>query len=174
LFILLVLAHREFTLNDFENNLISFKNVIYSASKENVKRIVYVSSVSMFEGHNAKISKDSIPSPATISSNYKLKSELLLKDLSKSLKIEFVIIRSPLVYGEGVKANFASLMRAGWKGFCPLPFRAINKNKRSLVSLYNLVDLIEVCIDHPKAVNQVFLVSDDNDLSTSQMVTLMA
>lgn len=167
------LAHREFTLNDFENNLISFKNVIYSASKENVKRIVYVSSVSMFEGHNAKISKDSIPSPATISSNYKLKSELLLKDLSKSLKIEFVIIRSPLVYGEGVKANFASLMRLVGKGL-PLPFRAINKNKRSLVSLYNLVDLIEVCIDHPKAVNQVFLVSDDNDLSTSQMVTLMA
>lgn len=84
-----------------------------------------------------------------------------------------VIIRPPLVYGKGVKANFASLMKLVGKGF-PLPFRAINQNKRSLVFVYNLVDLIKVCIDHPKAANQVFLVSDDNDLSTAQMVALMA
>ena len=56
----------------------------------------------------------------------------------------------------------------------PLPFRALNNNKRSLVSVYNLVDLIKVCIEHPKATNQVFLVSDDNDISTSDMVALMA
>ena len=87
--------------------------------------------------------------------------------------MEIVIIRPPLVYGEGVKANFASLMRLVNKGF-PLPFRSINKNKRSLVSVYNLVDLIKVCTGHPNAANQVFLVSDDHDLSTAEMVQLMA
>jgi UDP-glucose 4-epimerase len=86
--------------------------------------------------------------------------------------MEIVIIRPPLVYGEGVKANFASLMKLVGKGF-PLPFHSIIHNKRSLVSVYNLVDLIKVCIDHPLAVNQVFLVLDDNDLSTSQIVALM-
>ncbi|ELP3387595.1 UDP-glucose 4-epimerase, partial [Vibrio cholerae] len=78
-----------------------------------------------------------------------------------------------LVYGPGVKANFASLMNLVSKGI-PLPFGCITKNKRSLVSVDNLVDLIITCIDHPKAANQVFLVSDDHDVSTSEMVREMA
>ena len=87
--------------------------------------------------------------------------------------MEIVIIRPPLVYGEGVKANFASLLNLVGKGF-PLPFRMLKNNKRSLVSVYNLVDLIKVCIEHPNAVNQIFLVSDDHDLSTAEIVALMA
>jgi len=76
--------------------------------------------------------------------------------LGKGTGLEIVIIRPALVYGEGVKANFSALM--GLEGKCfPLPFRAINKNKRSLVSVYNLVDLIKVCNEHPKAANQIFL-----------------
>lgn len=168
------LAHKKFTSEEYEDNYISFKNVIYSAAKANVKRIVYVSSISIFEGcRSPKISNDLDPSPISTSSNYKYKSELLLRELARSEGVEFVIIRPPLVYGEGVKANFASLMRLVGKGL-PLPFRAINQNKRSLVSVYNLVDLIKVCIDHPNAANQVFLVSDDDDMSTSRMVALMA
>ena len=79
----------------------------------------------------------------------------------------------PLVYGEGVKANFAALMNIVGKGL-PLPFRGINSNKRSLISVYNLVDLIKVCIEHPNASNHIFLASDDYDLSTAEITALMA
>jgi len=83
-----------------------------------------------------------------------------------------VIIRPPLVYGPGVKANFLAMMRWLNKGV-PLPFGAIN-NKRSLVALDNLVDLIATCIDHPAAANQTFLVSDGEDLSTTELLQRMA
>lgn len=83
-----------------------------------------------------------------------------------------VIIRPVLVYGPGVKANFLSMMRWLNKGV-PLPFGAIY-NKRSLVALDNLVDLIVTCIDHPAAANQAFLVSDGEDLSTTELLSKMA
>lgn len=85
--------------------------------------------------------------------------------------MEVVIIRPPLVYGPGVKANFAAMMNLARKNL-PLPLGAIN-NKRSLVALDNLVDLIVTCIDHPKAANQTFLVSDDHDVSTTELLTMM-
>ncbi len=103
----------------------------------------------------------------------KYEAEQQLLELGKETGMEIVIIRPPLVYGKGVKANFYSLMELVDKGF-PLPFRSIKNNKRSLVSVYNLVDLIKVCIEHPKAANQVFLASDDHDLSTAEIVALMA
>lgn len=104
-------------------------------------------------------------------SKFEAEKQLLL--LGKETGMEIVIIRPPLVYGQGVKANFASLMSVVGKGV-PLPFRSIYSNKRSLVSVYNLVDLIKVCIDNPKAANQIFLVSDDEDLSTARIIELMA
>jgi len=79
-----------------------------------------------------------------------------------------VIIRPPLVYGPGVKGNFASVIRVIKKGF-PLPLGAVN-NKRSFVALDNLVDLIITCIDHPAAANQVFLAGDGEDLSTTELL----
>lgn len=85
--------------------------------------------------------------------------------------MEVVIIRPVLVYGAGVKANFRSMMNWLNKGV-PLPLGAI-KNKRSLVSLDNLVDLIVTCIDHSAAANQTFLVSDGEDLSTTEMLRRM-
>ena len=83
--------------------------------------------------------------------------------------MEVVIIRPPLIYGPGVKANFKSMLHFVKRGI-PLPFGIIN-NKRSFVYLGNLISLIIRCIDHPKAVNQVFLVSDGEDLSTTQLLT---
>ncbi|MCG3722789.1 UDP-glucose 4-epimerase family protein [Vibrio cincinnatiensis] len=103
----------------------------------------------------------------------KSEAELQLMELAKDSGMEVVIIRPTLVYGPGVKANFASLMGLVAKGI-PLPFGCINRNQRSLVSVDNLVDLIVTCIAHPKAANQVFLVSDDHDVSTSEMVREMA
>ena len=86
--------------------------------------------------------------------------------------LEVVIIRPPLVYGPGVKGNFLSLL--GWlKSHIPLPLGAIH-NLRSLISIDNLVDLIIICIKHPAAANQTFLVSDDEDLSTTELLRRMS
>ncbi len=82
--------------------------------------------------------------------------------------MDVVIIRPPLVYGPGVKANFASMLKAVKRGF-PLPLGAID-NKRSFVYMGNLVSLFVRCIDHPSAANQVFLVSDGQDLSTTELL----
>jgi nucleoside-diphosphate-sugar epimerase len=86
--------------------------------------------------------------------------------------MEVVIIRPPLVYGPGVKANFLSMMQWLNKGL-PLPLGAID-NRRSLVAIGNLVDLIVTCIEHPAAANQTFLVSDGKDLSTTQLLRHLA
>lgn len=82
--------------------------------------------------------------------------------------MELVIIRPPLVYGPGVKGNFASMIKLVAKGL-PLPLGAVH-NQRSLVALDNLVDLIITCIDHPAAANQVFLAGDGQDLSTTELL----
>ncbi|QUX90619.1 UDP-glucose 4-epimerase [Marinomonas sp. A3A] len=151
-------------------------NLARQAAEAGVKRFIFLSSIKV-NGESTSgrqpFSAFDVRSPEDPYSQSKSEAEEQLLALGKETGMEIVIIRPPLVYGEGVKANFASLMKLVGKGF-PLPFRAINQNKRSLVSVYNLVDLIKVCIDHPKAANQVFLVSDDNDLSTAQMVALMA
>mgnify|MGYP005990122695 CR=1 FL=1 len=98
----------------------------------------------------------------------KYEAEQGLRELAVQTGMEVVIIRPPLVYGPGVKANFLSMMRWLHKGI-PLPLGAIH-NQRSLVALDNLVDLITTCIDHPAAANQAFLVSDGEDLSTSALL----
>ena len=99
------------------------------------------------------------------------KAELGLRQLATETGMEVVIIRPPLVYGPGVKANFQSMMRWLQRGI-PLPFGAID-NKRSLVALDNLVDLIITCVDHPAAANQTFLAADGEDLSTTELLRRM-
>ncbi|MDX5991173.1 UDP-glucose 4-epimerase family protein [Ectopseudomonas alcaliphila] len=98
----------------------------------------------------------------------KLEAEQGLMKLAGETGLEVVIIRPPLVYGPGVKGNFASLIKLMSKGL-PLPLGAID-NKRSLVGIDNLVDLIIRCIDHPAAANQVFLAGDGEDLSTTELL----
>lgn len=178
-------AARVHVMNDYSvDPLAEFKavntqgtfNLANQAAQAGVKRFIFLSSIKV----NGESTTDKLSFKATdlyapedpygIS---KAEAEQQLLELGKQTGMEIVIIRPPLVYGEGVKANFASLMRLVTKGL-PLPFRLIKNNKRSLVSVYNLVDLIKVCIDHPNAANQVFLASDDHDLSTAEMVALMA
>lgn len=164
-------------LNEFRAvNTQGTLNLAKQAAESGVKRFIFLSSIKV----NGQSTSDKAPFTASNNSTpkdpygiSKAEAEQQLLELGKKTGMEIVIIRPPLVYGEGVKANFASLLRFVGKGL-PLPFRAISNNKRSLISVYNLVDLIKVCIEHPKAVNQVFLASDDNDLSTSEMVALMA
>ncbi|HWX29155.1 MAG TPA: SDR family oxidoreductase [Steroidobacteraceae bacterium] len=102
----------------------------------------------------------------------KFEAELGLKQISAASGLEIVIIRPPLVYGPGVKANFLSMMTWLYKG-TPLPFGATTHNRRSLVALDNLVDLISTCVEHPAARNQTLLVSDGEDLSTAELLRRM-
>lgn len=151
-------------------------NLARQAAEAGAKRFIFVSSIKVngecTTTKQAFTAQDK-PRPEDPYGVSKTEAEEQLMALGKETGMDIVIIRPPLVYGEGVKANFASLMKLVGKGL-PLPFRCIKNNKRSLVSVYNLVDLIKVCIDHPKAANQIFLVSDDHDLSTAEIISLMA
>ena len=98
----------------------------------------------------------------------KLEAEQGLKQIAAASGMEVVIIRPPLVYGPGVKANFLEMMRWVHKGL-PLPLHGIH-NKRSLIALDNLVSLILACIMHPAAGNQIFLAADGEDLSTAELL----
>ncbi|WP_440054144.1 UDP-glucose 4-epimerase family protein [Pseudoalteromonas sp. T1lg65] len=151
-------------------------NLAKQSAQVGVKRFIFISSIKV-NGESTTSTRpftaDKIPAPEDPYGISKAEAEEQLLELGKQTGMEVVIIRPPLVYGEGVKANFASLMKLVGKGL-PLPFRAIKNNKRSLVSVYNLVDLIKVCIEHPKAANQIFLVSDGHDLSIAEIVALMA
>ncbi|QLE07502.1 SDR family oxidoreductase [Pseudoalteromonas shioyasakiensis] len=164
-------------LNEFRAvNTQGTLNLAKQAAQARVKRFIFISSIKVngesITGNSPFKSTDQ-PLPEDPYGISKAEAEQQLLELGEKTGMEIVIIRPPLVYGEGVKANFASLMRLVGKGL-PLPFRLIKNNKRSLVSVYNLVDLIKVCIDHPNAANQVFLASDDHDLSTAEIVALMA
>ncbi|EKO3645759.1 SDR family oxidoreductase [Vibrio metschnikovii] len=151
-------------------------NLAKQAIDSGIKRFIFISSIKV-NGEASILEKPfGAGDPHAPQDDYglsKSEAELQLMELAKDSGMEVVIIRPTLVYGPGVKANFASLMGLVAKGI-PLPFGCISNNKRSLVSVDNLVDLIITCIDHPKAANQVFLVSDDHDVSTSEMVREMA
>ena len=151
-------------------------NLAYQAAQSGVKRFIYISSIKV-NGEQTPFEKpfnfSDQPMPEDAYGISKSEAEEQLVSLANQTGMEYVFIRPPLVYGKGVKANFSALMKLVGKKL-PLPFSAINANKRSLVSVYNLVDLIKVCIEHPKAANQTFLVSDGDDLSTTAIVKLMA
>ncbi|MDE1319340.1 MULTISPECIES: SDR family oxidoreductase [Vibrio] len=151
-------------------------NLARQAAKAGVKRFIFISSIKV-NGEETKLDNPfTACDPHAPEDDYgvsKSEAEQALFAIGKETGMEIVVIRPTLVYGPGVKANFASLMNLVSKGI-PLPFGCITNNKRSLVSVDNLVDLIVTCIEHPKAANQVFLVSDDHDVSTSEMVRQMA
>lgn len=157
-------------------NTLGTLNLAKQAADAGVKRFIYISSIKV-NGESSEANKPFKYDDKHNAQDYygvsKSEAETALFELGQNTGMEIVIIRPPLVYGAGVKANFAALLKLVGKGL-PLPFRCIKQNKRSMVSVYNLVDLIKICIDHPNAANQVFLVSDDDDLSTAQMVALMA
>lgn len=150
-------------------------NLARQAQAAGIKRFIFISSIKV-NGEQTKINQpykaDDAPKPIDPYGVSKLEAEQGLQKLAAETNMEIVIIRPVLVYGEGVKANFLNMMK--WLHHnIPLPLGAI-KNKRSLVALDNLVDLIVTCIDHPKAANQIFLVSDGEDLSTTELLQRMA
>ncbi|MBK1683309.1 UDP-glucose 4-epimerase family protein [Rhodoferax fermentans] len=148
-------------------------NLGRQAAAFGVRRFVFVSSIKVNgEGGSACYRDTDIAGPADAYALSKWEAEQGLCEISRQTGMEVVIIRPPLVYGPGVKANFAFLIHAVQKGW-PLPLGAI-RNQRSLVALDNLVDFIITCVNHPQAANQTFLISDGQDLSTTELVRAMA
>lgn len=168
-------AHKKFKESDYLCvDLEGTKRLLQACKEKGVNRFIYLSSVNVYgSGEKNRLTINTPLNPQQPQALSKSRVESYIKTFCENSSIDYVIIRAPMVYGEGVKANFAALMNLVNKKV-PLPFRAITKNKRSLVSVYNLVDLITVCINHSKAANKVFLVSDDDDLSTAEIVSLMA
>jgi nucleoside-diphosphate-sugar epimerase len=150
-------------------------NLARQAAAAGVKRFVFISSIKV-NGEATSASKpfspDDLACPQDAYGVSKTEGEHGLRQIAADTGLEVVIIRPPLVYGPGVKGNFAALMRAVKRGL-PLPLGAVH-NQRSLIALHNLVDFIVTCIHHPEAANQTFLVSDGHDLSTTELVRGMA
>ena len=145
------------------------------AVEAGVRRFVFISSIKVNGEHTLPgqpFAADDVPRPADPYGVSKHEAETGLRRLSQESSLELVVIRPVLVYGPGVRANFLSML--GWihRGV-PLPLGAIH-NKRSLLALDNLVDLIMTCLRHPSAANQTFLASDGEDLSTTALLRRVA
>lgn len=178
------LAARVHVMNDaVQDPLVEFRaanvdltaHLAQLAAKAGVRRFIFISSVKV-NGEETQADRpftaEDTPQPHDPYGISKMEAEQALSAVAAQTGMEIVIIRPPLVYGPGVRANFGALLRAVARGV-PLPLGAI-PNRRSLVALDNLVDLIVTCISHPKAAGQIFLVSDGEDLSTSSLIRRMA
>lgn len=152
-------------------NVLGTLNLARQAAAAGVRRFIFISSIKV-NGEttaNRPFHASDTPKPEDPYAISKYEAEQGLLKLSIGTGMEIVIIRPPLIYGPGVKGNFRLLMNCIKKRL-PLPLGAID-NKRSFVSVFNLVDLVITCIDHPEAANQVFLVSDGEDISITTLLT---
>jgi nucleoside-diphosphate-sugar epimerase len=169
-------ADRENSLQKFRRvNTEGSLNLGRQAAKEGIRRFIYLSSIKVNGEETStgqRFTTEQAPAPIDPYGISKREAEDALRKISQSSGMEVVIIRPPLVYGPDVKGNFQTMMQWLAKDI-PLPFASI-KNKRSLVALDNLIDLIITCIHHPAAVNETFLVSDDEDLSTPELLKKVA
>lgn len=146
-----------------------------SAVEAGARRFIFISSVKVNGEATAPgrpFTAADLPAPVGPYALSKYEAEVGLRKISAETGLEVVIIRLPLVYGPGVRANFRSMMRWLSVGL-PLPLGGLD-NKRSLVALGNLVDLIDTCIDHPAAANQTLMVCDGEDLSISELLRRLA
>jgi UDP-glucose 4-epimerase len=145
------------------------------AADAGVRRFVFVSSIKV-NGEatppGTAFHAEDPPQPLDAYGVSKCEAESALREFAQTGAIEVSIVRPPLVYGPGVRANFRALMRALHSGW-PLPFGSVD-NRRSLVGIENLVDLLAVCADAPAAANRTFLVSDDEDVSTTELLRRLA
>ena len=145
------------------------------AAAAGMRRLVYLSSIKV-DGEQTALGAPFLfsdtPAPQDAYGISKWEAEQALWDVSARTGLEVVVVRPPLVYGSGVKGNLARLLKLVRLGL-PLPLGAV-QNKRSLIGLDNLVDLLIRCVDHPAALGQTFLVSDGEDLSTPDLLRHMA
>ncbi|RII27935.1 MAG: NAD-dependent dehydratase [Geobacter sp.] len=154
-------------------NVAGTENLTRQAAAAGVRRLVFLSSVKVNgEGRVVPYTEDDPPAPEDPYGVSKLEAENVLRKVAADTGLEVVIIRPPLVYGPGVKANFRRLLETVRRGV-PLPLACIS-NKRSLIGLGNLVDAVTLCATHPRATGQTYLVSDGEDVSTLELVRRIA
>lgn len=156
-------------------NVEGSRQLALAAARSGVRRLVFLSSLKVHGEQTAPDTPFDVHSPASPHDAYgvsKWEAEQALRVVSADTGLEVVVIRPPLVYGPGVKANFLQLMRSVARGM-PLPLASID-NRRSLLALANLTDLLEVCAEHPAAAGHSFLASDGQDLSTPDLVRGLA
>lgn len=149
-------------------------NLARQAVGQGIKRFIFVSSVKVNGERTTDKPFSALDRPAPIDpyGQSKFEAECALRKLSSETGLELAIVRPPLIYGPGVRANFLKLMQLIKLGL-PLPFGNI-QNRRSLVALDNVVDLLLLCAYHPYAAGKTFMVSDDEDVSLSNLVALIA
>lgn len=147
-------------------------NLTNQAVMAGVTRFIYISTAKV-NGESTNIGQaftaDDVPAPKDPYGLSKLEAESQLQSISRGTNMETVIIRPPLIYGPNVKGNLNFLMRFLVRGI-PLPFGGVRYNKRSLVSLGNFVDLLILCLTHQDAANNIYMVSDDEDISTAELI----
>lgn len=162
------------SLTDFRKvNLFGTQRLARMAAKAGVKRFIFISSAKVNgEGTNLPYTEKDAPQPQDAYSISKREAEDLLSSVSAETGLQMVILRVPLVYGPGVKANFKNLIKIAGLGL-PLPFKGIH-NSRSFIYLGNLVDAIIICATHPLAAGETFMLSDGQDVSTPDLIKMIA
>lgn len=155
-------------------NVAATENLACQAARLGVRRFVFVSSIKVNGESTGGVPfrASDAPAPLDAYGQSKLEAEQALHTISAETGLEVVVVRPPLVYGPGVGANFQRLMQL-MKAGVPLPLGAV-RNRRSLVALDNLVDMLMVCAHHPAAVGRTFLVSDDHDVATPELIRMLA
>ena len=156
-----------------EVNTLGSLNLAKQAIVAGVSRFVFMSSIAV-NGAVTRAGSFSVDSEVKPHSPYavsKLEAEVGLKELVRNSSMELVIIRPPAIYGQNAPGNFGLIEKAIRRGV-PLPFGSVN-NKRSLIHLINLSDFIEVCVNHPMAAGQLFIVDDNHDFSTAEIIQVM-
>ncbi|WP_153133168.1 UDP-glucose 4-epimerase family protein [Dechloromonas hortensis] len=150
-------------------------NLARQAAAAGVRRFIFVSSIKV-NGELTRVGQpftaDDLPAPEDRYGVSKHEAEQILWQIASETGMEVVVLRPPLVYGPGVKGNFLRLMQTIDKQL-PLPFGAI-RNRRSLIYLGNLVDVIRLCLTHPEAAGKSYLVSDGDDVSTPELIRRVA
>lgn len=156
-------------------NVEGTRGLALAAARAGVRRLVHVSSIKALGERSrpgAPLRADSPPHPEDAYGLSKWEAEQALAAIAASTGLQTVVVRPPLVYGPGVRANFRRLIQAVARGV-PLPLGSVD-NRRSMVALDNLTDLLAICVDHPGASGQSFLVSDGEDLSTPELIRRLA
>lgn len=151
-------------------NLHGTENLASQAAQAGVRRLVYVSSIKV-NGEQTDAAPFSETDPADPQDPYgvsKWEAEQALQRIANETGLEVIIVRPPLVYGEGVKGNFAQMLKVLARGI-PLPLATV-ENRRSLIYVWNLVDALILCATHPEAANKTYLVSDGEDVSTPELL----
>ncbi len=149
------------------------ENLARAAIDVGVKRFIYISSIGVHgDSSREPMTEQSPMRPASLYASSKLEAERLLMALAETSDMEVCVLRPPLVYGPGVGANFLSLIKVA-DSRLPLPLGRID-NRRSFINTINLVHLIETCLSHPAAANEIFVTSDGEDISTPGLLSLMA